>query len=129
MKVVYANEKYAKYGYSGIGYFMALMMATFCIMMTGFVILVILTAVFPDFDKYMLGLDSKLPSIPSGIVLLGLIFLALRITIREASLRDNSFTKEYVTKAVNYLLGYIFFIVLVALFIGMKFLRHRRGLT
>ena len=129
MKVFYANERYAKYGYAGIGYFMAIMMTAFYIMMTGFVILIILTAVFPDFDKYMISLESKLPSIPSGIVLLGLIFLALRITIKEASLSDNSFTKEYVTKAVNYLLGYIVFTVLFALFIGMKFLRHHRGLA
>ena len=129
MKVFYVNERYAKYGYAGIGYFMAIMMTAFYIMMTGFVILIILTTVFPDFDKYMISLESKLPSIPSGIVLLGLIFLALRITIKEASLSDNSFTKEYVTKAVNYLLGYIFFTVLFALFIGMKFLRHHRGLA
>ena len=129
MKVFYANEKYAKYGYPGLGYFMALMMATFYVMLTGFMILLIFMAAFPEFDNYCLRVSSKLPSIPSGIVILSLIFLLLRITIKEDSLRDNSLTKEYVTKAANYLLRYVFLTLLIIGFVGMKFLRHHRGLT
>lgn len=129
MKVFYANEKYAKYGYPGMGYFMALMMATFYVMLTGFMILFIFMAAFPGFDKYSLGVSSKLPFIPSGIVTLGLIFLLLRITVKEDSLRDNSFTKEFVTKAINYLIGYAFLTIFVIGFLGMKFLRHHRGLS
>jgi len=129
MKIFYANEKYAKYGYPGMGYFMALMMATFYVMLTGFMILFIFMAIFPSFDKYVLAISPKLPYLPSGIVTLGLIFLLLRITIKEDSLRDNSFTKEYVTKAVNYLIGYAFLTIFVIGFLGMKFLRHHRSLT
>lgn len=129
MKVFYANEKYAKYGYPGMGYFTALVMATFYVMLTGFMILVIFMVVFPGFDKYSLGVSSKLPFIPSSIVTLGLIFLLLRITINEDSLKDNSFTKERVNKAVNYLIGYAFLTIFVIGFLGMKFLRHHRGLT
>jgi hypothetical protein len=128
MKVFYANEKYAKYGYSGMGYFMALVMAAFYIMLTGFMILFIFMTAFPAFDRYGLDVSSKLPVIPSGIITLGLIFLLLRIKIKEDSLRDNSFTKEYVNKAMNYLIGYAFLTICVIGFLGMKFLRHHRGL-
>ena len=37
MKVFYANENYAKYGVPGMNYFMALMAATFYIMITAFI--------------------------------------------------------------------------------------------
>lgn len=127
MKVFYANEKYAKYGYPGVGYFMALMGATFYVMLTGFMVLFIFAAAFPSFDRYGLGISSKLPFIPSGIVTLGLIFLLLRITIKEDSLKDNSFTKEYVNKAVTYLIGYAFLTIFVIGFLGLKFLRHYKG--
>jgi hypothetical protein len=66
MKIFYANEKYAKYGYVGMGYFMALMGATFYIMLTGFLILFIFTAIFSCFDNYVLAIVHKLPDLPSG---------------------------------------------------------------
>jgi len=127
MKVFYANEKYAKYGYPGMGYFLALMMATFYIMLTGFMILIIFMSAFPAFYKCWLNISLRIPSIPSAVVTLGLIFFLLRITIKEDSLKDSSFTKEYVTKAVNYLLGYAFSTIFVIGFLGLKFLRHYRG--
>ena len=127
MKVFYANEKHAKFGYLGMGYFMALMMATFYVMLTGFMILFIFMAAFPGFDKYSLGVSSKLPSIPSGIVTLGLIFLLLRITVKEESLQDSSYTKEYVNRNVNYLLAYLFIVVIIIGFIGMKIMPHAKN--
>ena len=124
MKAFYANENYAKYGYKGVNYFMALMAATIYIMLTVCMILFIVVAIFPTFNKYVLGISSKIPTLPSAIVTLGLVFFILRITINEESLKDGSFSKAKVNKAVNYLLAYAFIIILVIGFIGLKFLRH-----
>lgn len=127
MKAFYANENYAKYGYPRLNYFMALMMTTFYIMLTGFMILFVFMAVFPAFYKYDLNITSKIPNLISAIVTLGFIFLLLRITVKEESLKDSSFTKEYVNKAVNYLIAYAFVTILIIGFLGLKFLRHYKG--
>jgi hypothetical protein len=127
MKVFYANENYAKYGMPGMNYFMALIMATFYIMITGFMILFIFTAIYPDLYKYYLNVSSKIPSILSAIVLLTIIFFLLRIGIKEDSLKDSSFTKEYVNKAVNYLIAYGFTIGVIIVFLGLKFLPHDKS--
>jgi hypothetical protein len=125
MKVFYANENYAKYGVPGMNYFMALMAATFYIMITAFMILFIFTAFYPDLYKYYLIVRPKMPPIPSAIIILAFIFFILRIAIKEESLKDSSFTKEYVNRAVNYLLAYIFIVVFVIGFIGLKFLPQK----
>jgi hypothetical protein len=124
MKVFYANENYAKYRMPGMNYFMALMMTTLYIMLTGFLILFIFMAIFPVFYKYSLNISSKIPKTLSSIVTLGFIFSLLRITVKEEGLKDSSFTKEYVNKAVNYIIAYAFVTILVIGFLGLKFLRH-----
>ena len=125
MKVFYANENYAKYGMPGMNYFMALIMATFYIMITGFMILFIFTAFYPDLYKYYLIVKPKIPTIPSAIVLLAIIFFLLRLCVKEDSLQDSSFTKEYVNKAVNYLIACGFIIGIIIVFLGLKFLPQK----
>jgi hypothetical protein len=124
MKVVYANENYAKYSMRGMNYFMALMAATFYIMLTGFAILVLLSAISPAFYTSVRNFHSGLPSIVEGAVALGIIFTILRISVKEKSLKSDNYTKESVRKAVNYLIFYAFAIVVLVCFLGMKYLRH-----
>ncbi len=119
MKVFYANENYAKYGVRGMNYFMALIMTSFYIMLTGCMILFILMTAFPAFYKYDLSISSKIPSMPSAIVTLGSLLLLLRITVKEESQKVN--------KSVNFLLGYAFATVVIVGFLGLKFLRHYQG--
>jgi hypothetical protein len=127
MKVFYANENYAKYGYSGMNYFMALIMATIYIMITCFLIIIILFSLAPDLYKQYLIIGSKIPAIPFAIITIGGIFVLLRMTIKEEILVDTSFTKDKVNRAINYLIGYAFLVVVVAVLLGLKFLRHQRG--
>lgn len=127
LKVLYANQKFAKYGLSRMSYFMTLMMATFYIMLTGFMILFIFMAAFPSFYKSSLGIVFKIPSFSSAIVILGLIFLILRIVVKEDDLQDSSFTKKQVNQAVNYLIAYAFIVILIIGFLGLKYLRYYRN--
>jgi hypothetical protein len=127
MKALYANENYAKYGIPGMNYFIALMGATFYIMITGFLILFIFMAAFPHL--YIRSTNSKIPFLPSATISLGLIFLCLRFTVKEESLKDDSFTKEKANKAMNYLLTYGFVVAVSICFLGLKFLRHYKGLA
>lgn len=127
MKVFYANENYAKFGVPGMNYFMALIGTTFYVMLTGFMVLFILMAIFPAFYRYDLSISSKIPSFLSGTLTLGFIFLSLRLAIKEDSLKDASITKNYVKKAVSYLLAYAILTILVVGFIGLKFLRHYKA--
>lgn len=126
MKVYYANENYAKYGVPGMNYFVALMMATFFIMMTLFMILMIFGAIFPTFDEYSLAVGRKLPAFPSAIVIIGGIFFLLRAAVKEDDLKDSFFTKEYVKKAFYYLYGYLIVVLIIIVSIGRIFLAHRR---
>lgn len=123
MKVFYANENYAKYGVPGMNYFMALMGATFYIILTLFLVLFVFLAAFPALNRFYLTWSPKFPSIPSGLITIGLLFFLLRFFTKEENLKDSSFTKERVNKAVNILLAYAFFIMLIIGFIGLKFLR------
>ena len=127
MKVVYNNEKYAKFGYPKTGYFMALMMAVFYILLTAFMFLVIFDSAFPALYKFSVNVSKSTPSIPSAILVIGVVFILLRISIKEEDLKDSLFTKEYVNKAVNYLIAYIFVVLFIVVFLGMKFLRHYQG--
>jgi hypothetical protein len=43
-------------------------------------------------------ISSRIPAIPSAIIIIGGIFLLLRMTIKEEILIDASFTKEKSTK-------------------------------
>jgi hypothetical protein len=124
MKIFYANENYTKYGKSGMNYFMALMMATFYIMITGFMILGAIMAIYPNVYRHYLIISPKIPNKPSGILILSAIFFLLRTFIKEDSLKDDSLTKEYVKKAINYLILYAFSVGAIFIFIGLKFLRH-----
>jgi len=125
MKAFYANENYAKYGYRGMNYFIALMGATFYIMITGFLILFVFMAAFPHI--YILSTNSKTPLLPPATIALGLMFLLLRIMIKEESLKDSSFTKEKANRAMNYLLTYLFVVIFIIGFLGLKFLRYYKG--
>lgn len=127
MKVVYNNEKYAKYGYPSTGYFIALMAAVCYILLTAFMFLVILASAFPTLYKFSVNISKSLPAIPSGILAIGVIFILLRISIKENELKDGLFTKDYVNKAVNYLIAYVFVVIFIIGFFGMKFLRHYKG--
>jgi len=124
MKVFYANENYAKYGVPGMNYFMALMDATFYIMITGFTILMIISASSPAFYKYLLGLHTGIPGILQAIILLGITYLTLRLSFKEESLKCESFTREKTNRAVNYLLLYAFASVIFIGFLGLKYLRN-----
>jgi hypothetical protein len=124
MKVFYANENYAKYGVPGMNYFMALMGATFYIMITGFTILMIISASSPAFYKYLLGLHTGIPGILQAIILLGITYLTLRLSFKEESLKCESFTREKTNRAVNYLLLYAFASVIFIGFLGLKYLRN-----
>lgn len=126
MKIVYANENYAKYGVPGLNYFMALMMATIYIVMTGFMVLSCFLAIFPNFYKSYVVFIQKIPSIPVSVVLIVIIFFLLRIGIKEDSLKDTNFTKEYVNKSVNYLIAYGLATGFIIIFLGLKFLRYYR---
>lgn len=127
MKIGYANENYAKSGVTGMNYFMALMMTTFYIVLTGFMLLFVLLAAYPSlYNHYVNAIFPRLHVIPSGVVIIVPIFLLLRLTIKENSLADSTFTKEYVNKAVNYLIGYIFIVVFLIGFLGLNFLRQHR---
>lgn len=127
MRAFYANENFAKYGVPGMNYFIALIGATFYIMLTGFLILFIFMAAFPHI--YIRSTNSKIPLLPPATISLGLIFLLLRITVREESLKDGSFTKEKANRAMNYLLTYGFVVILIIGVLGLKFLRHYKGLA
>jgi hypothetical protein len=127
MRAFYANENYAKYGISGMNYFIALMGATFYIMITGLLILFIFMAAFPQI--YIKSTNSKIPFLPPATISLGLIFLYLRVTVKEDSLQDTSFTKEKANGAMNYLLTYLFVVIAIIGFLGLKFLRHYKGLA
>jgi len=124
MKVFYANEYFAKYTVPGMNYFMALMMGTFYIMMTGFSILILLSAISPVFYKSFRNFYSGLSNMFEGIVVLGIIFIILRISVKEDSLKSDSFTKESVRRAVNYLVLYLFVLLIFIGFLGLKYLRH-----
>ena len=106
MKVFYANENYAKYGVPGMNYFMALMGATFYIMITCFTILFLLSASSPSFYRFWRNFDSGLSNTLQAVIFLGITFLILRISFKEESLKSDYFTKERVNKAINYLLLY-----------------------
>lgn len=124
MKAFYANENYAKYGVPGMNYFMALMMAAFYIMLTGFTILFILSASSPAFYKYWNGLHSGIPDILQAILFLGTTYLILRLSFKEESLKSEKFTKEKTKRAINYLLIYAFASVIFIGFLGLKYLRN-----
>ena len=127
MKIFYANENFAKYRMSGGNYFMALIGATFYILVTLFTLLFIFFAIFPDFYKWYLAADVKINSKLFAAILIGFIFVFLRFFVKEDQLKDPSLTKEVVTKAVNYLIAYLFFALIVIGFIGLKFLRHYKS--
>jgi hypothetical protein len=127
MKIFYANENYAKYGVPGMNYFMALIMATFYVMLTGFMILCIFFAASPDFYKFYLNISPKIPYTSSAIVSVALMFLFLRIAVKEDSLKDSSLTKDKVNKAVNYLIAYAFTTGIVIVFLGLHFLRRYKN--
>lgn len=125
MKVFYATENYGKYGIQGMNYFMALMGATIYLMVTGFMILSIFAAIFPEFDKYESSISHKTHTIPSAILVLGCIYFILRISTKEDTLKDPLFTKKYVSKAMSYLIAYgILCGVIFIFFLGLKFSHH-----
>ena len=123
MRVFYANENYAKYGVPGMNYFMALMGATFYIMITGFTILFLLSAVSPSFYKYWRNFHSGSSSTLEAVIFLGITFLILRLSFKEESLKSDYFTKERVNKAINYLLIYAFASVIFIGFLGLRYLK------
>ena len=124
MKIWYANENYAKYGVPGMNYFFALLMTAFFVIMTGIMIIFLLSAASTSFYKYGLHISNSI-SIKLFAILVPLsIFLFLRLGIKEESVKYNSFSKEQVTKAVNYLLAYMFIIAVIIVFLGLKFLRN-----
>lgn len=84
-------------------------------------------AAFPHI--YIRSTTSKISLLPPATISLGLIFLLLRVTVREESLKDGSFTKEKANRAMNYLLAYGFGVILIIGFLGLKFLRHYKGLA
>jgi hypothetical protein len=123
MRVFYANENYAKYGVPGMNYFMALMGAAFYIMITGFTILMVLSASSPKFYGYLQGLHTGIPGILQAIILLGTTYLILRLSFKEETLKCESFTKEKTNRAVNYLLLYAFASAIFIGFLGLRYLR------
>ncbi|MHA4810910.1 hypothetical protein ACX0G9_22575 [Flavitalea flava] len=127
MRIFYANENYSKYSFRGMNYFMALIMATFYVIITLLMVLFIFTAVYPKFYEYYLSVDPRMPSLLSSILTLGFIFFVLRITIKEDALKEYTITKEFVHKAVNYLIAYALVVGLIIMFVGLKFLRHYKG--
>ena len=124
LTIFYENENYSKYGRSGMNYFMALFGGTFYIMMTGGMLFIIAAAVFPKFYRYSLGIHFGTSSKIGSLTVIGLIMLLLRSTIKEEELSNNGLTKEYVKKAVNYLLAYIFVVVIIIGFVALKYLRR-----
>jgi hypothetical protein len=124
MKVIYANENYAKYGVVGSNYLMALLMATFYIILTSFMILSFFLAIDPGFYRNYLILIKGIPKIPTSILIFAAIFFSLRIGIKEESLKDKTFSKEYVNRAINYLIIYGFVNGIIIVSLGLKFFRY-----
>jgi hypothetical protein len=127
MKIFCANENYAKYGVRGMNYFMALMGTTFYLMITGFMIIVIFFAIYPSLYKDYLLISPKLPTIPSAIVTLTFICVLLRLTVQQEQLKETSFTKDYVTRAMNFLIAYGIAVGFIIIFLSLKFLREYKG--
>ena len=124
MKVFYSNENYAKYGVPGMNYFMALMGATFYILITCFTIFMIISASSPAFYKYWLSLHSGIPDKLQAIIFIGTTCLVLRISFKEESLKNEILTREKVNRAINYLLVYLFASLIFIGFLGLKYMKN-----
>jgi len=124
MRILYENENYSKYGNSGRNYVMALLGTTFYITMTLGMLLVIAAAIFPDFYSHVRSAHFATSAKIEGLIIVGLIALILRLTVKEEDLSKSGLTKEYVKKAVNYLLVYIFIVIIIIVFVAIKYLRH-----
>jgi hypothetical protein len=124
MKIFYENENYSKYGRTGSNYVMSLIVTSLWLLMTAAMLLFIALAVSPDFYRYLLNIHFGVSSKIVAAAAVGLTLLFLRITVKEESLANNGLTREYVKKAVNILLIYIFLVWVIIGFIVLKFLRH-----
>jgi hypothetical protein len=120
IRVFYANENFGKYGIPGMNYFMSLLAVTMYVMITMFMIIVILMAIFPSFYNFYLNTSP----IFSSLIMGSIIFLLLKITFKQEIVKSNNYTKANIDKAVNLLLLYGLVVVLIIGLIALKFLRH-----
>jgi hypothetical protein len=124
MKVFYANDIYSKYGIPGLNYFMALTMTAFYIILTGFAFLNLLYAISPRSYIRSLAPSGYMSMALTSVLLFVIVFLFLRTSIKEESIKEILFSKEYLNRSKKYLIAYGFFVVLFIIFVGLNFLKH-----
>jgi len=124
MKVFYANENYAKYGVPGMNYFMALVGTAFYIMMTCVTMLFVICASSRSLYKSWRTMHLGIPGWLQASIFLGIVCLGLKSICKEEALETNILPREEVKKAIDYLLLYLFALVILIGFLGLRFLRN-----
>jgi hypothetical protein len=121
MQVFYANEYSVKYTQTGANYIMALVVTTCYVFIAMMLSLFVLTAIFPGIYKYVLRFFDNTPILLTGLILFISIFILLRVTINEDSIRNSPFKQETIRKRVNVLIGLGVLMGVMICIVGLKF--------
>ena len=125
MSIFYANNNFAKYKTEGAGYFIAVIGTSFYIFITGFLFIIILSCISPEFYKLANNVGSKINPYIFGVVYMIISSGLLVILFNKNDIVAAALTKKQVNRAVNYLLFYLFLAGLIIIFLIMKYLRYK----
>lgn len=120
MRLFYANNNFAKHKISGGNYLVAVIGASFYLLITTGLFIVIIFSTFPNvYIAYLrLGINSTFFGL--GYVLISCIIL--RLLTKEEEIIDDTLTRDYVEKRMNILIGYSIVLILVIGFLTLKYL-------
>ena len=119
MRVIYASDTYSG---PRMKYLIALLGATFYTFITLVILFVITASIIPGFYIAVRTQSLKLPSAPLAIIFTILVSTIIGAVIKEEDVRENSFSKRSLNRAVNFMLIYAIGGIMVAGIIAMKFL-------
>lgn len=122
MKIIYAKNQYGKYKIEGWGYHQAILGASFYISMTAFLLLVILSSIFPSLYRLILIEDAKVNGVFFAIIYTIISYLIVRLLIKKDDIKSTTLTRRQIDRAANYFLIYLFSIGILIVFFVMKFL-------
>jgi hypothetical protein len=122
LRIFYANDESSKY--AGGSYVMALLMATFYIMVALALLVGIAFCISPDFYKLYLANSGKINGRWVGAGMLVVIFSLLRISVKEADICETTLEPAEVKRFIRILIVSTVIIVCIVLFIFMKVFKH-----
>jgi len=125
LRIFYANDQSSKY--AGGSYVMALLMATFYIMVVLSLLVGIAFCVSPGIYKFFLANSSKIDGRWVGAVLLVVIFLLLRIFVKEEDIRETTLETAEVKRFIRVLIVSTVIVVCVVGLFFLTVLKHYRS--